>query len=458
MKGVTVTPMSMPMNLPARSAGLSRPATLSLAGRVFIAVLLIVVFEGAIRKWVASSTTLPLILMRDLLALGLIVYAWWGGHLRRYAKVSLVLLAWSCCVIAWGLMQLVAGESSPVVFVIGLRFWLLYIWFAVAAASTLNEADYRAAVRAAVLVMIVLAPLAVLQYYSPPGATINRQLEGDESLIFVVVAGVVRTTGTFSFTSGYSTYLILVAPLIFGVLGARKRTVAHRIFALVVFGAFLTASVVSGSRTAVISSGFMLGAYLVARFLFAKTRDKPAALGAALMALALVGAFAFFLSDAVQVTQQRFQDAAGAEDFTDRVLSIFVGEPYVLGNTTWLGHGIGAGSNLATSLGRADPENFGLAESETGRIVLEGGVLGFAFIALKVLVLLAGMAYSVRLSVVRHTAFPVLMWLASVIAIMSWQAIGQLTANALLGLLLGYFLLIFRYPSGDFFPARTSPK
>ena len=457
MKGVTVNSMSMPANPPARSASRSRPATLSLAGRVFIAVLLIVVFEGAIRKWVASSTTLPLILTRDMLALGLVVYAWWGGYLRRYAKVSMALLAWSCCVIAWGLMQLVAGESSPTVFVIGMRFWLLYIWLAVAAAATMNEADYRAAVRAAVIVMVVLAPLAVLQHYSPTGATINRQLDGDETTVFVAVAGVVRTTGTFSFTSGYATYLILVAPLIFGVLAAPKRNVFHRIFALVIFGAFLMGSVVSGSRAAVISSAFMLAAYLAARFLFARTRDKPAALGAALVALVLAAGFIVFFSDAVQVTQQRFEDAAGGENFADRLLSIFIGEPNVLGASTWLGHGLGAGSNLATSL-RAGSENFGLAESETGRIVLEGGVLGFAFILLKLVVLVAGLAYSIRLAAVRHSAFPILMWLTSVIAIMTWQAIGQLTANALLGLLLGYYLLLFRYPSGDFFPSRTSSK
>jgi len=458
MKGVTVNPMSMPMNPPARSARVGRSATLSLAGRVFLAVLLIVVFEGAIRKWVASSTTLPLILMRDLFALALILYAWWNGHLRRYAKVSMVLLAWSCCVIAWGLMQLMAGESSPIVFIIGLRFWLLYIWFAVAAAATMNEADYRIAVRAALIVMVVLAPLAVLQHYSPTGATINRQVDGDETSVFVAVAGVVRTTGTFSFTSGYAAYLVLIAPLIFGVLGAPKRNVFHRLFALIAFGAFLMGSVVSGSRTAVISSAFMLAAYLAARFLFARTRDKPAALGAALVALVLAAAFILFFSDAVQVTQQRFQDAAGGEDFGERLLSIFIGEPNVLSASNWLGQGLGAGSNLATSLRGAGAENFGLAESETGRIVLEGGLLGFAFVALKLVMLVAAFAYSVRLSAVRHTAFPVLMWLTTMIAIMTWQATAQLTSNALLGLLLAYFLLLFRYPSGDFFPARPSSQ
>ena len=63
----------------------------------------------------------------------------------------------------------------------------------------------------------------MLQHYSPPGARINTQIDGDEESVFVAVVGVVRTTGTFSFTSGYATYMTMVAPLVFGFLGARKR-------------------------------------------------------------------------------------------------------------------------------------------------------------------------------------------------------------------------------------------
>lgn len=433
----------------------SRPAALSRAGRVFLAVLLIVVFEGAIRKWVASSATLPLILLRDLLALYLVLHAWRGGHLRRYRKVTTVLLTWTLLVVGWGLMQMVAGESSPTIFVIGLRFWLLYIWFAVAAAATMTEADYRAAVRMAVLIMIVLAPLAVLQHYSSPGATINKQLDGDEDLVFVAIAGVVRTTGTFSFTSGYATYLILVAPLVFALVAARKYTIAQRLFALTGFGAFIVGSVVSGSRAAVVSAGVMLGAYLIARLVFSRARDKPAALGAVLMATVLVAGFLFFFSDAIQVTQQRFEQASTDENFWERLLATFIGEPHVLSQVTWLGQGLGAGSNLASSLYRGGA-NFGLAESETGRIVLEGGLIGFAFVALKLAVLLIGLAYALRIAIVRNASFPMVLWITMVVGIMTWPAIGQLSANGLLGLLLGYFLLLFRYPSSDFFPTRSS--
>ena len=67
------------------------------AGYAFIAVFLIVVFEGAVRKWVASSATLPLILVRDLLAIYLIFHALEATGTCGANKASpRRLLAWSC--------------------------------------------------------------------------------------------------------------------------------------------------------------------------------------------------------------------------------------------------------------------------------------------------------------------------------------------------------------------------
>ncbi|MBT2323198.1 hypothetical protein J7E62_12670 [Variovorax paradoxus] len=434
----------------------NRPASLSRAGQLFLAVFLIVIFEGAVRKWVASASTLPLILLRDLLALALVLYAWRHGHLRRNKKITAVMLAWSCLVVGWGLLQLVGGESSPIVFVIGLRFWLLYMWFAVAAAASMNEADYRIAVLAAALVMVLLAPLAVLQHYSPPGARINTQVDGDEESVFVAVVGVVRTTGTFSFTSGYATYMTMVAPLVLGILGARKRNTRQFLFAVAVFVAFVTGALVSGSRTAVISSGMMLMAYLMGRLLFSKARNKVGAAVAVVIMLALTALFAYVFRDAIGITQTRFEQAAEAENFTERVLTVLFGEPWVYDIMSWLGYGVGFGSNLATYVRTGSADVFALAEAEGGRILMEGGLLGFAYIALKYLVLAVGLLWSLRFSIKTNSPYPLLVWLTTALAVVSWPALGQLTANALLGIMLAYALLVFRYPRLEIFPGRAS--
>lgn len=435
---------------------LSKPQTLSLAGQLFLAVFLILVYEGAIRKWVANSATLPLIALRDLCAIALILLAWRRGHLRRNMKITVAMFAWSLLVFGWGLLQLTGGESSPVIFILGLRFWLLYTWFAIAAAASLNEADYRAAILMTAWMLLLMAPLAILQHYSPAGARINSQLDGDEESIFTVAAGVVRTTGTFSFSSGYATFMAVVAPLVFGMLAARKRRTWHRVFAIAVFVAFVAASLVSGSRTAVIWSGLMFMMYLVGRLLYSKMRQKPAAAAAVIVSLVLFGIFALFFEEAITVTQTRFEEASQAEDFWARVLSILFGEPQIFDAVNWLGAGIGYGSNLASYVRTGSVGVFALAETEGGRILLEGGLLGILYVALKMLVSVIGIVKSLRLSTKTNSPFPLLVWLTVALAIITWPSSGQLTANGMMGIILALGLLLFRFPRLEIFPGHAS--
>jgi hypothetical protein len=427
------------------------------AGYGFIAVFLLVVLEGAIRKWGVESVTLPLILLRDAIAAYVILHALATGALRRQPEVTLLLVLWSCVVLAWGLLQVVGGVNSPTVLLIGLRFWLLYIWFAVAAAASMNEADYRAAMMVAIWTLILMAPLAVVQYLSPPGARINNQLEGDAEGVFQVVEGVVRTTGTFSFTLGYATYLALMAPLALAAVGARKRTQLQVVFGLLALGCFVIASVVSGSRTALIYSGLMLGVFFFGRFWLARGRAKATALVAVIFGLALVAVLLFAFSGAIDTANTRFQQASEAESFWGRILTIFVGEPFVYDKSTFLGFGLGAGSNLAGFVRTGkNVSDFALAEVEAGRILLEGGLIGYAFTALKVVVVVVGVAKSLRLAYKARSVYPILLWLTVALALLTWPASGQLTAHGLLGLMLAFGLLVFRFPAFELFPARGS--
>jgi hypothetical protein len=437
---------------------LSRRASLSRAGYLFIAVFLIVVFEGAARKWAVSSATLPLILLRDLLAIWLIAYAWSHGHFKRQKGVTTVLLAWSSLVVVWGLLQLVGGESSPIVLLVGLRFWLLYIWFGVAAAASMNEADYRASVLVGVGLLLLLGPLSVLQHYSPPGARINSQVDGDAEGegVFIAIAGVVRTTGTFSFTLGFTTFLALVAPLVFAVVGARKRTQRQVLFVTAVFAFFVIGSLLSGSRTAVIYSSLMLLTYFAGRFWLSRGKGKVRATVAIVVGAMLVAVLLFAFSGAITVTEQRFEQASEVEDFWTRVLTIFFGEPYTYSMITWLGYGLGLGSNLATYVRTGEATVFALAEVEASRILLEGGLLGYAFTALKVVVIGVGVGKSLRLAYRLRSAYPILLWMTVSFALLTWSAIGQLTAHGLLGVMLAFGLLVFRFPKLDFFPPRSS--
>ncbi|MDM0012625.1 hypothetical protein QTH87_09310 [Variovorax sp. J22P168] len=443
-------------SLPA-APPVARRASMTRAGRAFIGVLLVLVFEGAVRKWGSASATIPLLLLRDVLAIYVIAYAFTHGHLQRQRGVTMVLLVWSCMVVAWGLFQLVAGQSSPIILLIGLRFWLLYIWFAVAAAAAMNETDYRVAVLTAVWILVIMVPLALVQSVSPPGARINSQVGGEEDEIFLVAAGVVRTTGFFSFTLGYTTYLALVAPLVFGVLAARKRNPLQSLFAVLALAGLVAGSLVSGSRATIVYAIVFLPAYFLGRLWFARGPARTRAALAVFGGVILIGVLLFVFSGAIEIASQRFETAAESEDFWVRLLTIFIGEPYVHDRVDWLGLGLGLGSNLASYV-RIGSQEFALAEFEAGRILLEGGLLGYAYTALKVGVIAVGVSKSLILSYRVRSPYPVLLWLAVSLALLTWSSIGQLSAHGMLGILLAMGLLVFKYPQAEFFPARASAR
>lgn len=428
----------------ARVAGVAR---LTRAGRLFVSVMLIVILEGAVRKWLASSMTLPLVLARDALALYAIYYAFSRGHLQRNKGATLILLAWSCCVVMWGMLQLILGESNPKVFLIGLRFWLLYIWFACAVTASMTEHDYRVAVKTVLWALLLMGPLVVVQHLSPPGARINTEVDSEGDDVFTVALGVVRTTGTFSFTVGYTTFVALCAPLVLLMLESRKRTSGQRLFALMVLGAFVAGSIVSGSRSTVLFSGGMLGIYLLGSVILAPGRRRGIALLALVFIVLLLGLFLYVFQGAVEATQERFQVASEAEDFVERVTTIFIGEPEIYKRFTWTGYGVGLGSNLAAYFVTGDRYSFALAETETGRTLLEGGLLGYVFAALKALIVIAALTKSSFQAVRTRTMFPVLVWITISFAMFSWSYVGQLSINALFGVLFVLGLLTFKYPN-----------
>ena len=76
---------------------------------------------------------------------------------------------------------------------VGLRFWLLYIWFAFAISASMTEHDYRYAIRVVLVALLLMSPLVVAQHFSPPGAFINTEVDSNEDEIFLVAVGVVRT-------------------------------------------------------------------------------------------------------------------------------------------------------------------------------------------------------------------------------------------------------------------------
>ncbi|MDM0043542.1 hypothetical protein QTH91_03530 [Variovorax dokdonensis] len=433
----------------ARTAMHVNPATrtrVSTSGRLFMAVMLIVIYEGAIRKWVADSSTLPLILLRDGLAAYAVLRAFWLGHFRRERLATQVAVMWSFCVIGWGLLQLMLGESTFPIYLIGLRFWLLYLWFAIAAVAGMNERDYIVSLRVLLYSLVLMAPLAVIQQQSPLDSPFNKTLDDDPSNVFTVVAGVARATATFSFTAGFTTFLALCAPFALGVLEARKRKPSHQLMALVIFGSLIICVLVSGARSAFVFIGGLLCIYLAGNLIFSPVKRKGWAIFAAVLTICVVLALGFVFQDALMDTQERFKVASEHEDFMGRVLTILLGEGGTVDRVTWLGAGIGIGSNLAQYVRSGSTAYFVFGETEAGRTLIEAGLLGGVFVLLKLGVAVTGLLASLRRARQTRAIYPVVVWITLVLAMQTWQTTGQLSANGLFALMFALGMLSLRYP------------
>ena len=413
-------------------------------GRLFIAVLVLVVLEGALRKWVSPSLTTPLVLIRDFLALCAILWAAKMRTLSLSRPGAQALLVWAIVVVVWGGVQAIVSEGSPVVLVVGVRYWLLYLAFAYAAGVTLTSRDVRWVMRVLTILIIAIAPLAVVQHFLEPTATLNKQADEGATQVFLATSGVVRTTGTFTFTAGYTVFLALVTPCVLASLGPGAWREKRRWLAIASLLALGTATIVSGSRGAIIMFAMLLATYALASLVLSRatTRASSTLRIAAVGALLLV--CVYLLPTAVAATEARFNEAAQSEVVSERIASIFLGSTAsIYSSVPLLGQGIGAGSNFA-GVAETGSRAFMLGETEIARTLQEGGFLGAVFAVLKLIVIVVGVRQALRVTRATGSPLPILLWVTTGVALLSWAMIGQLTVNAVGYLLLGLAIASLR--------------
>lgn len=419
---------------------------ISLAAKLFVAILFVVVLEGAVRKWISAELTTPVVLVRDTLAVWMVLHALGAGHLRFNRLSGLLLGVWSVVVIGWSLLQAVLNDIPIEILAIGLRFWLLYLWCAVAFSVSITERDFRFIVRAILMLMVVTAPLVVAQYLQPPEAFINKQVSDvEDDRVFTVIFGVVRTTGTFSFTLGYSTFLGLVTPFSLAYLTSKSNHSKDKYWKAIALGALLVGTMVSGSRTAFVNFFVAIFIYLGYLFFITRVRLKFRTYTAIVVGAVLVVVFAGVFSNALDAIEERAEGATESENVSLRIVEMFTGTPELRENFDIVGSGIGYGANFAGVVLTGE-RAFLNGENEMERTLYSGGLLGLFFVAAKFLV--CGWGVYRSLGIARASSvLPLLLWVAASVALLTWSITGQLTANAMGFIVAGLALASMRFPS-----------
>ena len=357
----------------------------SLKALVWLYVVLLLV-EGALRKWALPSLADPLLIVRDPVVLAIYCLAFASGRFPLNGFVLAILALAGASV----LFSFAAGQDNLLVTLYGLRIDYVHLPLIWVMGRVMTRRDVKRLGTFLLLAALPMTAVMVLQFKSPIFSWINRGIGGDEGGQIYGADGRIRPPGLFSFITGPQLYYPLVAAFFLNQLGERRRLWWPLLAACGL--AILIALPVSISRTVMLATG-LVGLMFVCCLPFAGAGGGS--LLRTLLLLALVGVGVSFLPifrQGREVFMVRWDTAAvGAQgdawgSLLGRVLAGFTQPLRVAAETPFFGHGIGVGSNVAARL-LAGHTGFLLAEDEWSKDFLElGPLLGAAFIGFRLAV------------------------------------------------------------------------
>jgi hypothetical protein len=348
--------------------------------------LFLLVFEGAIRKWLFSGMPLmanAFLIVRDPVVIIIYFLAW-----REQLWIPSALLTAFLCVafgiVVLGVVQMLElHDVNPLVIVYGIRVYVLHLPLAFLMPRIIGRNDLLRIGRWSLFLAPFMAALMCIQFALPSDHFLNAAVGGGEQIGSTL--GHIRPAATFSFSTGAGSFFLLVGAFWFySFVDSSWLPASARWWSAI---AIVLTLPISGSRGYVVSFAvFMLfaciGGYFNSRLWTIAIRT---ALGLALAALIL---FQFGLfRDGIDVFLTRWDEGAQGDVHNAIVGRFFGGLTGAFANVEtipWLGYGLGLGSNVGSKLMTGSLE-FLLAENEWERSMLEMGLfIGVVWLAYRV--------------------------------------------------------------------------
>ena len=331
------------------------------------------VFNGALRKWVLvgnSGVNNVLLLVQMLFPFLLVIM------MKREKTV------WSFQPVVPYILVLVVLALNPInasvfhgVFgiVLHLGFWFIMITY-------LNEREafpLEKLIMPIIAVCIIESLLTFVQFTFPPTHVINRY-ESAETEVSGFEGNIVRVIGTFSYISGYGSFLFFFGLFIWALMVENKQYIVV-IYGLAGMG--IVSAFMNGSRAVVLPLilsvifGFLNYGSMVQKV---KAVTVIASL-AGLFMLYDVGKQAVFIENAYNAFSNRVKAGQSQGEASHRAYDTFAEIVDFRGNNPLFGIGLGATYQGAISLWGRSPElkKYGFYEEEPERIILEGGFFLF---------------------------------------------------------------------------------
>ncbi len=341
-------------------------------------VLLLVVIEGALRKWVIPGASDVVYFFKDFVLLA--AYYKYVSSRHSFSHLGLpgertrrALIFLAAVVVAFEVANPASG--SPILGLFGARNYLLYIPMMYLIGDLFRSREELVTfLQRYLLLAIPIALLALKQNRSPAGSAVNMYVWG-ESMGPAMVGAAVRVTGTFSYIAGYVAYLVttisLVIPLLVLELPPFWKWSMRAVLVSVIGGIILT-----GSRGPMFLLAGFLALYIVLNRVFRQLRLYYKFITPALLCI-----IPFMLWFGPQINAY-LERASGTQDLIPRMVDSIMAPFYSIDEVGLTGYGAGSAYQAADIIRGM----FGLPqgvpikaflESEPQRVMFELGPLGF---------------------------------------------------------------------------------
>lgn len=383
-------------------------------------VLVLVVIEGAIRKWLVPELSDLVYFVKDIILFGVYIrYFLLPAYYERRVRVTNdhLLLANVYLFFMWGLVQSFNPKlGSPVVGLFGLKAYLFYIplmW--IVPNLFRSREDLINFLWRYLLLLIPVGILGIVQFFSPATSLLNVYAGGRApGAYFALGYENVRITATFPYLTGYTSYLTICLCLIIPLLNLRQ-SLTWRIVLIVELILVVVTSFMTGARSIMIFGVLFGGIYIILL-----SGKKFSEFFVNLRYFILIGCLIVIVISTTKLQSAFNAFSARATVAGDSILDRIIGEFTVLSDTLQLAKlgGLGIGGThqavpaLRQTLHLPDGDITATTEGEMGRVLLETGAIGailWYFLRIYILIRLWQLLTKSRESILKNLILSVLL-------------------------------------------------
>jgi hypothetical protein len=224
----------------------------------------VLIFEGALRKWVLPEMAVVFFFIRVPFLLTIYGLAFKHRLWPRPWRILVIAYGFAALSIPLIHFQIMAGSyGQRYLFLAGYGWhnYFFYIPLAFLIAEQFRSEDFWRLTRHTLWIAIAVAPLIVWQFNSPPSAVVNLGSgleEGQQFQSMLAAQGVIRPSGTFTHIAGHRQFVdsAVAMLVVLWVLPPNQRPVSSKVM-LAATMALGTMLALSGSRGTVMHAGIV---------------------------------------------------------------------------------------------------------------------------------------------------------------------------------------------------------